>query len=127
MRKFMKLALCSGSIALSSSVVMAGYTVTGKYEGNFCTGFVVYVCGPKQIDAASKDGKQLYELPMRFDDVDEYRETGRCYNRVRSSWFNWILGDIPTFYRYVSGPRHLVDSYDELGTPESMTFQCQKE
>ncbi len=109
----------------STDYASADYLVTGKFEGSFCSGFVIEVCKFQRIDASGKNG-QLFQLPERFDHVTEYK-SGRCWRKVHSSWYLGLTGNIPTFYRYIGGPKHLVESYEDLGTPDFITFKCEKQ
>ena len=102
----------------------AEYLITGKFEGWFCKGFVLELCVFEKIDAAVKDGR-LFELPNQFDQVDEYRN-GTCSQKIKNSWYNWWIGDVPVFYQYLDGPRHEIGSYKNLGTPDFVTFECKK-
>lgn len=76
-----------------------------------------------RIDAAGDDGEVLFYLPEAYDTVDEYRD-GRCWIYIHSGPLNMALGDIPTFFHYETGPRHLKSSYEELDTPEYIFFPC---
>jgi hypothetical protein len=110
----------------TAASAFAEYIVTGKFEGTFCTGFGIEVCSVQEISATVGNG-QLYHLPDRYDDVDEYRErSSLCSIVVHNSWFDWFIGDVPVFYRYLGGPVERLESYEKLGTPEYLSFRCMK-
>ena len=99
-----KLPMIFLALVGTTASAFAEYVVTGKFEGTFCTGFGIEFCSVKEIDATVGNG-QLYHLPNRYDDVDEYHEKiSQCSIVVHNSWFNWFIGDVPVFYRFLSGP-----------------------
>jgi len=70
---------------------------------------------------------QLFTLPESFKDVDEYKEKeidGICTIKIRSGIINYFLNDIPSFYKYVEGPRDKLSSYKKIDTPEYISFKC---
>jgi hypothetical protein len=114
------------SFAMLSTSASADYLVKGRYTATICKGLGIEYCSEYRVDAVGKSG-QLFALPTRYPKVDEYKASqSLCWLRVRSGWFNWAVGDIPTFYRYTGGPVGVWSSYEELSTPDYVTFPCVK-
>ena len=100
--------------------------VKGDIYGNYCK--LGILCGDKKIDVTYSKGT-VYTLPTSFDRVDE-RKGNNCFIHLnlKSSFWGKIAkkttGMSPVFYQYKSGPKHLITSYEKLGTPEYIRFTC---
>jgi len=104
----------------------AEYAVTGKFEGNFCTSYLIFSqCALRAIDATVDSKGALFTLTTDFHSVDEFNND-LCWVKVRNSWFNWLISDIPVFYGFNNGDRSDIKSYTKLGTPDYIVFRCSK-
>jgi hypothetical protein len=114
------------SMALLIEPANSEFAAAGKFEGSFCTSYLIFsLCAFQTIDATVDSKGALYTLPSAFESVDEFND-GRCWIKVHSSWWNWFRGDVPVFYSYNDGDRSKITSYKKLGTPEYIVFQCIK-
>lgn len=127
--------------ATSYRVSAEEFELVGDMEGTFCTNYYVFkTCGWQKLHAVGTPNGGLAQIRQRYDAVSEFREgregkPGRCWIRLRSDpasygWWATIynnLAGLPEFYQLKAGadPNEF-ESYEKLGTPDDVTFSCQK-
>lgn len=123
----LKPALIACCLVLAPVPALADYVATGPFKGLFCSNFGIKFCNFKRVDALSENG-QMVEIRREWDYVDEHSERkGLCWVRLRNTWMTWLFGNTEVFYRHSKGPRHKIESYERLGTPDNVVFKCVKQ
>ena len=113
-------------VLMSTHSAYADVYVDGPIYGNYCKFGIL--CGDEKIDATYSDGV-MYTLPKSFKNVSE-RKGNLCFISINEQSSFWgsvakrATGLSTVFYQYKRGPKHLVQSYEKLGTPEYLRFKC---
>ena len=117
MGKGKKVALLVLPLSLLWSLKAYGdYIATGQFKGFFCKGFVVHSCDFKAVNRVKKGGR-LYTIKNIYKSVSSYdSKTKYCKIRVKGNSAWSFLTDKPEFYYFK----------ENLGTPESIGFPCEK-